>query len=98
MIKVKFIDLGCNKYYDTWLYQTKLFNNINQNKHNKKYIQNKIKTNNYLIFTEHTHVYTMGKSGKDEHLLFDKNFLKKKKLIFTMLIEVDQLLIMALVN
>ena len=33
---------------------------------------------NYLVFCEHPHVYTLGKSGKPEHLLLDENGLKEK--------------------
>ena len=35
-------------------------------------------TPNYLIFCEHPHVYTLGKSGKPEHLLLDEQGLKDK--------------------
>ncbi len=35
-------------------------------------------TPNYLIFCEHPHVYTLGKSGKAEHLLLDEKGLKEK--------------------
>ena len=35
-------------------------------------------TPNYLIFCEHPHVYTLGKSGKSEHLLLDEQGLKNK--------------------
>ncbi|MDB5134962.1 MAG: lipB [Mucilaginibacter sp.] len=35
-------------------------------------------TPNYLVFCEHPHVYTLGKSGKPEHLLLDENGLKEK--------------------
>ena len=35
-------------------------------------------TPNYLIFCEHPHVYTLGKSGKPEHLLLDEKGLKEK--------------------
>jgi lipoyl(octanoyl) transferase len=35
-------------------------------------------TPNYLIFCEHPHVYTLGKSGKPEHLLLDEQGLKEK--------------------
>ena len=37
-----------------------------------------IETLNYLVFCEHLHVYTLGKSGKPEHLLLDENGLKEK--------------------
>src|SRR6201996_6517513 len=36
-------------------------------------------TPNHLIFCEHPHVYTLGKSGKPEHLLMDETGLKEKK-------------------
>jgi lipoyl(octanoyl) transferase len=37
---------------------------------------------NYLIFCEHPHVYTLGKSGKPEHLLLDEKGLKEKNAAF----------------
>ncbi|HAZ26089.1 MAG TPA: lipoyl(octanoyl) transferase, partial [Algoriphagus sp.] len=33
-------------------------------------------TDNYLLFVEHPHVYTLGKSGKEENLLLDEAGLK----------------------
>ena len=39
-------------------------------------------TPNYLIFCEHPHVYTLGKSGKPEHLLLDEHGLKEKNAAF----------------
>jgi lipoyl(octanoyl) transferase len=38
-----------------------------------------LSTNNYLIFCEHAHVYTLGKSGKPEHLLLDEQGLQDKR-------------------
>lgn len=35
------------------------------------------KTKNHLLFCEHPHVYTLGKSGKPEHLLVDDQGLKE---------------------
>jgi len=35
-------------------------------------------TQNYMVFCEHPHVYTLGKSGKPEHLLLDEQGLKDK--------------------
>jgi lipoyl(octanoyl) transferase len=35
-------------------------------------------TPNFLVFCEHPHVYTLGKSGKPEHLLLDEQGLKEK--------------------
>jgi len=39
-------------------------------------------TPNYLIFCEHRHVYTLGKSGKPEHLLLDEDGLKEKNAVY----------------
>ncbi|NHA06069.1 lipoyl(octanoyl) transferase LipB [Mucilaginibacter sp. HC2] len=39
-------------------------------------------TFNYLVFCEHPHVYTLGKSGKPEHLLLDENGLKEKEAVY----------------
>ncbi|HEX7414248.1 MAG TPA: lipoyl(octanoyl) transferase LipB, partial [Bacteroidia bacterium] len=33
-------------------------------------------THNYLLFVEHPHVYTLGKSGNENNLLISDNFLK----------------------
>jgi lipoyl(octanoyl) transferase len=39
-------------------------------------------TPNYLILCEHPHVYTLGKSGKAEHLLLDEAGLKEKNAVY----------------
>lgn len=39
-------------------------------------------TFNYLVFCEHPHVYTLGKSGKPEHLLLDEQGLKDKEAVY----------------
>lgn len=39
-------------------------------------------TFNYLVFCEHPHVYTLGKSGKPEHLLLDEAGLKEKQAVY----------------
>jgi lipoyl(octanoyl) transferase len=39
-------------------------------------------TPNYLIFCEHPHVYTLGKSGKAEHLLLDEAGLKEREAVY----------------
>lgn len=39
-------------------------------------------TLNYLVFCEHPHVYTLGKSGKPEHLLLDEKGLNEKNAVY----------------
>jgi len=79
--RVKFINLGNVDYKEAWDYQTELFDAIVQDKINNRKLpeeQQKI-TDNYLIFCEHPHVYTLGKSGLEEHLLINNEQLAAKK-------------------
>ncbi|MBM77009.1 MAG: lipoyl(octanoyl) transferase [Crocinitomicaceae bacterium] len=76
---VEFQDLGLIDYKECWDYQTELFENTVQQKiFNRKNPENKITTKNHLIFCEHPHVYTLGKSGDEKNLLINDSFLKKK--------------------
>lgn len=73
----KFIDLGLVEYQQAWDYQTNLFNSILEVKSsNRTAPENEQQTtNNYLLFCEHPHVYTLGKSGNEENLLIKKEEL-----------------------
>jgi len=86
--KVIFQDWGLIDYKEAWDKQETLFaDTVAQ----KTLIRNRLITSegdeyqeyaptpNYLVFCEHPHVYTLGKSGKPEHLLLDENGLKEKK-------------------
>lgn len=65
-----FLDLGYNQYQKIWKYQKYIFNSIISLKlYNKKTLFKKFITPNYLLFAEHPHVYTMGSSFKDEHII-----------------------------
>ena len=39
-------------------------------------ITKKVRTNNFLFFCEHPHVYTLGKSGNKKNLLVNEDYLK----------------------
>jgi lipoyl(octanoyl) transferase len=71
--EVYFRQLGLIDYQQAWSYQEQLFNQAVQLKieNRKAGITNEHKTPNYLLFCQHPHVYTLGKSGKPEHLLAD---------------------------
>lgn len=73
----KFIDLGLIDYQKAWDYQTDLFNQVlNVKAENRSLPNNEQKlTNNYLIFCEHPHVFTLGKSGDEDNLLIKKEEL-----------------------
>ena len=62
-------DLGRIDYKKAWDYQEKLFKGTVDLKIAQRKEETTKKTNNYLLFCEHPHVYTLGKSGKKEHLL-----------------------------
>ncbi|UII28241.1 lipoyl(octanoyl) transferase LipB [Fulvivirga maritima] len=82
--KVKLIDLGTIDYKEAWDYQTELFDQIvNVKIENRKAEGNDPEiTDNYLIFCEHPHVYTLGKSGHPENLLINDEQLKEKEATF----------------
>ncbi|AWU45952.1 lipoyl(octanoyl) transferase LipB [Blattabacterium punctulatus] len=73
-----FEDLGKKEYKETWKYQKILFDDIIQKKvKNIFFHNNKKEIAGYLLFVEHPHVYTIGKNGKNKHLLVSSDFLKK---------------------
>ncbi len=74
--KVKYIDLGKIDYKEAWNYQEKLFNEIVESKKQSNNNENSPQQN-YLLFCEHPHVYTLGKSGEQNNLLISDEFLKK---------------------
>lgn len=69
MTSVNFQDLGKIDYKEAWEYQEKLFTEAIQCKIQKRNGETDVSTRNYLLFCEHPHVYTLGKSGKESHLL-----------------------------
>ncbi len=71
------IDLGMIDYKDAWDYQEEMFAKIIQIKlgNRDKDETEQVETPNYLIFCQHPHVYTLGKSGSEENLLVDKDNL-----------------------
>lgn len=82
--KVVFQDLGLIDYKEAWDYQTQLFDFvINQKMENRKAEDGlQQQTKNHLLFCEHPHVYTLGKSGSENHLLLNEEVLKEKNATF----------------
>ena len=77
------MDLGLIEYQKCWDFQTKLFDETVQLKiRNRKTPQKLISTKNHLIFCEHPHVYTLGKSGDESNLLINQKEQKVKKVTF----------------
>jgi lipoyl(octanoyl) transferase len=65
---VKYTDLGVKDFKETWDLQEELFSEVLEDKRNAIQIPSK---RNFLLFVEHPHVYTLGKSGSEENLLVD---------------------------
>ncbi len=76
--KVLFQDLGTKDYQPSWDYQEELLtNNLDIKIHNRENPDEQKPTENYLLFVEHPHVYTLGKSGHEENLLANEAKLKE---------------------
>ena len=77
----KFINLGLKDYKQTWDYQEALFKTqVDRKIANRKLPdEEQTPTENLVIFCQHPHVYTLGKSGKPEHLLLDQQGLIEKE-------------------
>lgn len=75
---VTFQDLNSIEYQKAWDYQEKLFEEVVFVKQQNREKDDKKPTPNFLLFCEHPHVYTIGKSGKESNLLYNKEFLKSK--------------------
>jgi lipoyl(octanoyl) transferase len=78
--KVTFEDWGLLDYQQAWDQQEKVFSDTVAIKiNNRNHPDEEELTPNKLIFVEHPHVYTLGKSGKPENLLLDEKGLKEKQ-------------------
>jgi lipoyl(octanoyl) transferase len=72
---IQLIELGLIDFKEAWDYQEKLFAEIIAIKLNNRNNLEQIPVPNYLIFCEHSPVYTLGKSGSEDHLLINNDKL-----------------------
>ena len=78
--KVFFLNKGLIDYKECWDFQDHIFKEIIQQKIDiRKGLIEEKPSKNYLIFCEHPHVYTLGKSGDKSHLLLSEALLESKK-------------------
>lgn len=76
---LKFEELGLMEYEPAFSYQEKLMKQIidlklkNRDRTDGEYEE----TPNYLLFVEHPHVYTLGKSGDEHNMLIEGEKLKE---------------------
>ena len=76
--KVEFTDWGLTDYQQAWSRQEVIFDQTVALKIRNRTNGTELETPNSLIFCEHPHVYTLGKSGKPENLLLDEQGLTDK--------------------
>jgi lipoyl(octanoyl) transferase len=76
--KVKFVDWGLIDYQEAWDRQELIFKNTIAVKTDNRNNGSEEETPNFLVFCEHPHVYTLGKSGHAENLLLDEQGLADK--------------------
>jgi len=75
--KTEFINLGLIDYKEAWDFQLDIFNRILATKAENRTLPPDAQkpTENFLIFCEHPHVFTLGKSGNESNLLIPKEDL-----------------------
>lgn len=80
MQKVKLIDAGLIDYKEAWDLQTRLFEELVAAKVAQRELpkEEQLPPTHYLILCEHPHVYTLGKSGSEAHLLLSAEQLKQR--------------------
>ena len=75
---IEYRDLGLLDYKKAWEYQETLFNErVTQKLRNRENPGEKQDLRDVLLFVEHPHVYTLGKSGEQSNLLISDDFLNK---------------------
>jgi len=82
--KVVFRDIGNIDYKEAWDYQEKLFQEVVSKKlANRSLPENEqVFTGNYLLFCEHPHVFTIGKSGTEANLLISTEQLHQRNIAY----------------
>lgn len=75
--ETRYVDLGLIDYQQAWDYQTDLFNqSLAKKTQNRNLPSNEqVPTANHLLFCEHPHVFTLGKSGDENNLVIKKEDL-----------------------
>jgi len=82
--RVEYKDIGRKDYKETWDFQAMIFSELVENKKRVKPAEENEQNSlpGTLIFVEHPHVYTLGKSGSENNLLLDYIQLRAKDASF----------------
>ena len=75
-------DIGTSEYGEAWSYQDELFKEIVEIKLANRNREVELERPGYFLFTEHNHVYTLGKSGDLSNLLLSEEQLSEKGISF----------------
>ncbi|WP_445384174.1 lipoyl(octanoyl) transferase LipB [Robiginitalea sp. IMCC44478] len=75
-------NIGFKDYKESWDYQEQLFQEILKIKVHNRRSGEQQPTPNYLLFVEHPHVYTLGKSGDINNLLVSEKVLSQRGATF----------------
>ena len=73
--KVWFEELGRIRYREAWAYQEKLFDAVIRDKQDRREEKDQ-----YLLFCEHEHVFTIGKSGNRQNLLITRQMCENRQI------------------
>ena len=81
---VIFRDLGLIDYKEAWDYQEKLFQEVIDRKVNNRKlpVEEQESPKHYLLFCEHPHVFTLGRSGDEANLVIKENDLPSVQATF----------------
>ena len=73
---IQYLDWGLIEYNEAWTKQETMFSGSIEKK------EQNVPTENYLVFCEHPHVYTLGKSGDEQNMLLNYIQLQAKNATF----------------
>ena len=82
MPEVIYRNLGLIDYKEAWELQEDIFKSTVDQKIQLRKELTSEPTKNYILFCEHPHVYTLGKSGDKEHLLLNDEQLSKQNAVY----------------
>lgn len=76
---IRFKDLGLIGYAEAWDLQKRIFQATQDRKkaNRDRPAEERLPTEDHLLFCEHPHVYTLGRNGKPSHLLMDRKGLQE---------------------
>lgn len=76
-------EISGTPYQEVWDYQSDIHNKLKEQKRTWRNDESlKIPQDHRLLMCEHPHVYTLGKSGSEDHLLIDEEMRTKEQISY----------------